>query len=111
MRPLIVPARKMDFIIAYDSSTEEPAPGSGWVNGTTFGQTAKHAEALGIPYPKVPDAATFVNLGLNQYPVGQTIHMLIILHTNENTDLLWLQRLVRYAVSALRAKCAVVRVY
>lgn len=57
----------MDFLIAFDSSTEEP--GNGWVNGTTFGQSAKHAEALGLPFPKVPDATTFVNLGLNQYPV------------------------------------------
>lgn len=40
------------------------------VNGTTFGQSAKNAEALGIPFPTVPDSATFVNLGLNQYPVS-----------------------------------------
>lgn len=59
----------MDFIVAFDSSGEELAPGTGWVNGTTFAQSAIHAEALGIPFPKVPDSTTFVNIGLNQYPV------------------------------------------
>lgn len=68
LRPLVIPERKVDFIIAYDSSGEEPA--NSWVNGTTFGRNARAAKDLGFPFPEVPDATTFVNLELNKYPVS-----------------------------------------
>ena len=67
LRPLIMPERKVDFIVAYDSSGEYLI--NDFVNGTTFGQSEKVANNLGLPFPKVPDSSTFLNLGLNRYPV------------------------------------------
>ncbi|KIY04123.1 uncharacterized protein Z520_00815 [Fonsecaea multimorphosa CBS 102226] len=66
LRSLVVPQRSVDFILAFDSSGEEP--GNNWVNGTTFGMSAAASKLNGIPFPEVPDPATFVNLGLNRYP-------------------------------------------
>ncbi|OAP62721.1 hypothetical protein AYL99_01948 [Fonsecaea erecta] len=66
LRSLIVPQRKVDFILAFDSSGEEPD--NNWVNGTTFGMSAAAAKLHDIPFPEVPDPASFVNLGLNRYP-------------------------------------------
>lgn len=71
LRPLIIPQRQVDFIIAYDASGENL--GNSWVNGTTFGKTAAAAKLNGIPFPDVPSAATFVNLGLNRYPVSSAV--------------------------------------
>lgn len=68
LRPLTIPKRKLDFIIAYDSSGEEVT--DSWVNGTTFARSALGAKQLGYPFPNVPDATTFVNLELNKYPVS-----------------------------------------
>lgn len=67
LRPLIIPERKVDFIVAYDSSGEYLI--NDFVNGTTFGQSEKVASNLGLPFPKVPDSSTFLNLGLNRFPV------------------------------------------
>lgn len=66
-----MPQRKVDFIVAFDASGENP--NNGWVNGTTFGMSAASAKLLGLPFPEVPDAATFVNLGLNRYPVCSSL--------------------------------------
>lgn len=77
---MMIPERKLDYIIAYDSSGELMP--YDYVNGTTFGQSAKVAHNLGLPFPDVPDSPTFLNLGLNIYPVSFAImatHLLLIL--------------------------------
>ena len=71
LRPLIIPERKVDFMVVYDSSGEDPV--NQWVNGTTFALSSAHAKAHNIPFPDVPDSATFVNLGLNKYPVSHPL--------------------------------------
>lgn len=68
---MIIPERKVDFIIAYDSSTDEP--GNSWVNGTTFRNSYLAAQRLGVPFPVVPDAATFINEDLNRFPVSSPV--------------------------------------
>ena len=63
--PVIQPQRNVDFIIAFDGSGDETY---GWQNGTNLVDTANVAKKSGLAFPQVPDAATIVNLGLNQYP-------------------------------------------
>ena len=67
-----MPERRVDFIIAFDASGDGE---NNWVNGTTFARTLVAAEKLGLAFPELPDATTFVNLELNKYPVG-SIHSL-----------------------------------
>ena len=76
----MIPEREVDFIIAYDSSSDNVA--NKWVNGTTFEQSSKNAKELGIPFPEVPDATTFISLGMNQYPVSSDVfslpHLIVV---------------------------------
>ena len=105
MRALVVPERKVDFIVAFDSSGEEP--GNLWVNGTTFGRSATNAKTLGIPFPPVPDSATFVNLGFNQYPVCLLPEIQLDTSIRADhavtLDLLRLRHIRRYAANPLRS--------
>lgn len=66
LRPLLIPERKLDFIIAYDASEDSEYL---WVNGTNFLNTAKTAKQAGIPFPRVPASArTMVNLNITRNP-------------------------------------------
>lgn len=57
--PQIQPARKSNFIIAWDSdSDQEPYS---WSNGTNLYDTYLQAEAHGIPFPIVPPPTTFIH--------------------------------------------------
>lgn len=63
IRPLIVPQRNVDFIIAFDATSDGD---NSWVNGTNLLDTAATAAQLGVPFPRIPPAATMVNLGLTE---------------------------------------------
>lgn len=105
---MMIPERKLDYIIAYDSSGELMP--YDYVNGTTFGQSAKVAHNLGLPFPDVPNSPTFLNLGLNIYPVSfaiKTTHILLI----QTTDILRLQCVRRYAARLVSPQFAVDRVF
>jgi lysophospholipase len=64
--PLIQPARRPDFIIANDAGGTDLS--NGWMNGSSLIDTAAYAAANGIPFPKVPDQATFINYNFTVYP-------------------------------------------
>ncbi|RYP79304.1 hypothetical protein DL770_006709 [Monosporascus sp. CRB-9-2] len=69
LHPLIQPNRKVDVIFAVDSSADT---NSNWPNGTALRATAERSRgeaiANGTAFPAVPDAETFINLGLNRKP-------------------------------------------
>ncbi|KAF2169207.1 hypothetical protein M409DRAFT_36163 [Zasmidium cellare ATCC 36951] len=56
---LAQPARGIDFIIAWDSDGDA-APYS-WNNGTSLYGTYIYAKNHGVPFPIVPEPATFIN--------------------------------------------------
>jgi lysophospholipase len=74
--PLIQPVRAVDVIFAIDSSGDTLPPlesAQNWPNGTAI--IATYARSVGnttmqngTNFPAVPDANTFVNLGLNNRP-------------------------------------------
>lgn len=67
LHPLIQPVRGVDVIFAVDSSADT----NNWPNGTALRATyarSKESIANGTAFPAVPDAETFVNLGLNRRP-------------------------------------------
>lgn len=64
--PQIQPARDLDFIIAWDAD-EDSHPYS-WNNGTNMYDTYILATNAGLPFPKAPPPATFVNKGLTSRP-------------------------------------------
>ena len=64
--PIIQPARHVDFVIANDASGTELS--NGWMNGTNLIDTAAYAHANGIPFPNVPDQATFINYNFTLFP-------------------------------------------
>jgi lysophospholipase len=63
--PVIQPERNVDFIIAFDASGETPF---GWQNGTNMIDTYNAATAAGLPFPKMPTAATFIEMQYNELP-------------------------------------------
>ncbi|KAI1398781.1 lysophospholipase catalytic domain-containing protein [Hypoxylon fuscum] len=68
LHPLIQPARGVDVIFAVDSSADTTYF---WPNATAL--RASYDRSLGdiangTAFPRVPDAETFINLGLNQRP-------------------------------------------
>ncbi|KAK3362662.1 phospholipase-like protein [Lasiosphaeria hispida] len=68
LAPLLQPMRNVDVIFAVDSSADTPY---NWPNGTAVRATYDRALspiANGTLFPPVPDAHTFVNLGLNSRP-------------------------------------------
>ncbi|KAK0730395.1 lysophospholipase [Lasiosphaeris hirsuta] len=68
LAPLLQPMRNVDVIFAVDSSADTPY---NWPNGTAVRATYDRALspiANGTLFPPVPDANTFVNLGLNSRP-------------------------------------------
>lgn len=75
--PLIQPERNLDFIIVSDNSGSELS--SGWMNGTNFIATATWAKGNNIPYPKIPDVNTMLNVSTLQL-CGRR-HMLTIFVT------------------------------
>ncbi|KAL0935495.1 Lysophospholipase [Colletotrichum truncatum] len=67
LHPLIQPNRAVDVIFAVDSSADT----MNWPNGTALRATydrITHPIANGTVFPSIPDANTFVNLGLNRRP-------------------------------------------
>lgn len=68
LSPLIHPQRAVDVIFAVDSSADTP---NNWPNGTALRASYDRSQAPisnGTLFPPVPDADTFVNLGLNDGP-------------------------------------------
>ncbi len=68
LHPLIQPMRAVDVLFAVDSSADTTY---NWPNGTALRATyerTKESIANGTTFPAVPDAETFVNLGLNRRP-------------------------------------------
>ncbi|TLD08366.1 uncharacterized protein PgNI_07715 [Pyricularia grisea] len=68
LQPLIQPARKVDVIYAIDSSADTT---SSWPNGSAIHHTYERSKSQmgnGVQFPEIPDANTFVNLGLNNRP-------------------------------------------
>ncbi|KAJ6035998.1 hypothetical protein N7540_000277 [Penicillium herquei] len=70
LEPLLRPQRKVDVIIALDSSADTA---SRWPNGTAMIATYQRSQSSlgnssGIAFPSVPDQNTFINLGLNNQP-------------------------------------------
>ncbi|KAH6657293.1 lysophospholipase [Truncatella angustata] len=68
LHPLIQPARAVDVIFAVDSSADTTYA---WPNGTALRATYDRSLgpiANGTQFPAVPDAETFINLGLNRKP-------------------------------------------
>lgn len=66
--PLVQPQRAVDVVFAVDSSADTT---SNWPNGTALRASYERslaAIANGTQFPAVPDANTFVNLGLNSRP-------------------------------------------
>lgn len=67
--PLQQPIRAVDVIYAVDSSADTT---TNWPNGTalraTYERSLAPAMANGTLFPAIPDANTFVNLGLNSRP-------------------------------------------
>jgi len=68
IRPLITPHRAVDFIIAYDSSSDEPM--YDWVNGTNLYNTyrASNGSRGALPFPEIPPATTLVNTNATSRP-------------------------------------------
>ncbi|KAI0173573.1 lysophospholipase catalytic domain-containing protein [Hypoxylon sp. FL1284] len=68
LHPLIQPVRAVDVIFAVDSSADTTY---NWPNATALRATYERSQssiANGTAFPRVPDAETFINLGLNQRP-------------------------------------------
>ncbi|KAL0935046.1 Lysophospholipase [Colletotrichum truncatum] len=68
LHPLIQPNRAVDVIFAVDSSADT---NFNWPNGTALRATYDRITepiANGTIFPAVPDANTFINLGLNKRP-------------------------------------------
>lgn len=68
LTPLIEPKRNIDVIFAVDSSADTP---QNWPNATALRATWERSFgpiANGTLFPPVPDANTFINLGLNSRP-------------------------------------------
>ncbi|KAI2777528.1 lysophospholipase catalytic domain-containing protein [Daldinia loculata] len=68
LHPLIQPMRNVDVIFAVDSSADTT---TSFPNGTALRATYERSKtdiANGTAFPAVPDAETFINLGLNQKP-------------------------------------------
>ncbi|WYZ44069.1 hypothetical protein EsH8_VII_000505 [Colletotrichum jinshuiense] len=68
LHPLIQPNRAVDVIFAVDSSADT---NYNWPNGTALRATYDRVAepiANGTVFPPVPDANTFINLGLNRRP-------------------------------------------
>jgi lysophospholipase len=68
LHPLIQPERDVDVIFAVDSSADTTYA---WPNGTALRATwerSREAISNGTQFPAVPDAETFINLGLNRRP-------------------------------------------
>ncbi|KAI1138218.1 lysophospholipase catalytic domain-containing protein [Hypoxylon sp. FL0543] len=68
LHPLIQPTRNLDVIFAVDSSADTT---TNFPNGTALRATYDRSRteiANGTAFPAVPDAETFINLGLNQRP-------------------------------------------
>ncbi|KAI1496137.1 lysophospholipase [Biscogniauxia marginata] len=68
LHPLIQPERAVDVIFAVDSSADTTY---NWPNGTALRASydrSREAIANGTAFPRVPDAETFINLGLNRRP-------------------------------------------
>lgn len=68
LQPLIQPVRSVDVIFAVDSSADTTFF---WPNGTALIATYERSRgdiANGTAFPFIPDANTFVNLGLNAKP-------------------------------------------
>ena len=68
LHPLIQPTRAIDVIFAVDSSADTP---NNWPDGTALRATYERSRervANGTAFPRVPDNATFFNLGLNARP-------------------------------------------
>ncbi|KAI1384104.1 lysophospholipase catalytic domain-containing protein [Hypoxylon trugodes] len=68
LHPLIQPIRELDVIFAVDSSADTE---TNFPNGTALRATYDRSKtdiANGTAFPAVPDAETFVNLGLNKKP-------------------------------------------
>ncbi|OIW26014.1 lysophospholipase [Coniochaeta ligniaria NRRL 30616] len=68
LNPLLQPARAVDVIFAVDSSADTTVF---WPNGTALRATYDRqfvSIANGTAFPAVPDAATFINKGLNSRP-------------------------------------------
>ncbi|KAL0937226.1 Lysophospholipase [Colletotrichum truncatum] len=70
LHPLIQPTRAVDVIFAVDSSSNGKYT---WPNGTSLRATYKRSLsgiANGTRFPVIPDAETFINLGLNRRPTA-----------------------------------------
>ncbi|KAI6089753.1 lysophospholipase catalytic domain-containing protein [Hypoxylon rubiginosum] len=68
LHPLIQPVRAVDVIFAVDSSADTTYH---WPNATALRATYERSLtdiANGTAFPRVPDAETFINLGLNEKP-------------------------------------------
>ncbi|KAJ5890399.1 uncharacterized protein N7473_006627 [Penicillium subrubescens] len=70
LEPLLQPQRKVDVIIALDSSADTSTR---WPNGTAMVATYQRSlsplgQQSGLAFPSVPDQNTFINLGLNNRP-------------------------------------------
>ncbi|KAI1772671.1 lysophospholipase catalytic domain-containing protein [Hypoxylon cercidicola] len=68
LHPLIQPVRGLDVIFAVDSSADTTYS---WPNATALRATYERSLtsiANGTAFPRVPDAETFINLGLNRRP-------------------------------------------
>lgn len=68
LHPLIQPVRAVDVIFAVDSSADT---GYFFPNGTALRasyERSKESIGNGTKFPAVPDAETFINLGLNRKP-------------------------------------------
>jgi len=68
LTPLLQPLRKVDVIFAVDSSADTP---QNWPNATALRATYDRSLTPitnGTLFPPVPDANTFINLGLNSRP-------------------------------------------
>ncbi|KAK3945407.1 lysophospholipase catalytic domain-containing protein [Diplogelasinospora grovesii] len=68
LHPLTQPVREVDVIFAVDSSADTDV---NWPNGTAMRATYDRSLspiANGTLFPPVPDANTFINLGLNNRP-------------------------------------------
>lgn len=69
LNPLLQPIRAVDVIYAVDSSADTT---TNWPNGTalraSYERSLNPTTANGTLFPAIPDANTFINLGLNNRP-------------------------------------------
>ncbi|KAF9881736.1 hypothetical protein CkaCkLH20_00882 [Colletotrichum karsti] len=65
IRPLIIPERKVDFVIVYEASSDAA---NGWINGTNLINSAQSAAQGNIPFPRIPDVATLVTQNMTKQP-------------------------------------------